>query len=444
MIIFAKNSFSRTCMNALVVLTILLSAFGNALAQSISSLDIDRGNSMLRAIKSDVEQNYYDPKFRGLDIEALFKQAKDRVNKAESNGQIFGIIALTLIEFNDSHLIFLPPQRAARIEYGWTAQMIGDKCFVVAVKPGSDADRRGLKEGDLVHFINDMKPSRNEFWKIRYLLNVLRPEPSLRVVVQSAGKEPRELKIEAKIEQTKKVTNLTDYEEVGRLEIQEQRDARLWRHRYIEMDDVFIWKMPQFDLTKAGVDDMVGKFRKRKALILDLRGNSGGYEETQLRLLGSFFENDVNVGDLITRKQTKPLIAKSIGNDAFKGQVIVLIDSDSASSSELLARVIQLEKRGTVIGDRSAGAVMQARHYSHTVGVETVTFYGVSVTSGDLTMTDGGRLEGAGVTPDEFVIPGQSDFAAGRDPVMARALALAGVNMSPDKARTLFPVEWKK
>jgi len=444
MIIFAKNSFSRTCMNALVVLTILLSAFGNALAQSISSLDIDRGNSMLRAIKSDVEQNYYDPKFRGLDIEALFKQAKDRVNKAESNGQIFGIIALTLIEFNDSHLIFLPPQRAARIEYGWTAQMIGDKCFVVAVKPGSDADRRGLKEGDLVHFINDMKPSRNEFWKIRYLLNVLRPEPSLRVVVQSAGKEPRELKIEAKIEQTKKVTNLTDYEEVGRLEIQEQRDARLWRHRYIEMDDVFIWKIPQFDLTKAGVDDMVGKFRKRKALILDLRGNSGGYEETQLRLLGSFFENDVNVGDLITRKQTKPLIAKSIGNDAFKGQVIVLIDSDSASSSELLARVIQLEKRGTVIGDRSAGAVMQARHYSHTVGVETVTFYGVSVTSGDLTMTDGGRLEGAGVTPDEFVIPGQSDFAAGRDPVMARALALAGVNMSPDKARTLFPVEWKK
>ena len=443
MIIFAKNSFSRTC-NATVVLTILLIAFGNTLAQSISSLDIDRGNSMLRAIKSDIEQNYYDPKFRGIDIEALFKQAKDRINKANSNGQIFGIIALTLIEFNDSHLLFHPPQRSARIEYGWTAQMIGDNCFVVAVKPGSDADLKGLKEGDLVHFINDMKPSRNDFWKIQYLLNVLRPEPSLRVVVQSVGKEPRELKIDAKIQQTKRVTDLTDYNEVVRLEIQEQRDARLWRHRYVEMDDLFIWKMPQFDLAKEGVNDVVGKFRKRKALILDLRGNGGGYEETLLRLLGSFFENDVKVGDLITRKQAKPMIAKSMANDGFKGQVIVLIDSNSASSSELLARVIQLQKRGTVIGDRSAGAVLRSRHYSHQVGLETVTFYGVSITDADLTMTDGGRLEGAGVTPDELLIPNQLDLAGGRDPVMARALALAGVNMSSEKARTLFPVEWKK
>ncbi len=197
MIIFAKNSLSRTCLNRTVVLTIVLTAFGNALAQSINSLDIDRGNSMRRAIKSDIEENYYDPRFRGLDIEALFKQAKDRINKADSNGQI-------------------------------------------------------------------------------------------------------------------------------------------------------------------------------------------------------------------------------------------------------LARVIQPEKRGTVIGDRSAGAVMRARHYSHTVGVETVTFYGVSVTNADMTMTDGRRLEGAGVTPDEFLIPGQLDLAAGRDPVMARALALAGVNVSSEKARTLFPVEWKK
>lgn len=439
-----KTSFSRTCVNAAVVLTILLTTFGNALAQAISSLDKDRGNSMLRAVKSDIEQNYYDPKFRGIDIEALFNQAKDRINKAESNGQIFGIIALTLIEFNDSHLIFIPPQRAARIEYGWTAQMIGDNCFVVAVKPGSDAERKGLKEGDLIHFINDMKPNRNEFWKIQYLLNILRPEPSLRVVVQSAGTKPRELEINAKVQQTKRLTDLTDYNEVMRLEIQEQRDARLFRHRYIEMDDVFIWKMPQFDLTKEGVDTMVGKFSKRKALILDLRGNGGGAEETQLRLIGSFFDKEVKVGDLIRRKQTKPLIAKSIGSDAFKGQIIVLIDSNSGSSSEMLARVIQLEKRGTVIGDHSAGAVMRARHYGHTVGIDTVTFYGVSVTDADLTMTDGGRLEGVGVTPDEFLIPNQLDLAAGRDPVMARALALVGVNMSSEKARMLFPVEWKK
>src|SRR6185295_7938024 len=98
------------------------------------------------------------------------------------------------------------------------------------------------------------------------------------------------------------------------------------------------------------------------------------------------------------RKETKPMLAKTRGDRIFKGKLVVLVDSTSGSSAEIFARTMQLEKRGTVIGDRTAGAVMRAIHSEHQLGADTVVFYGVSVTDADLIMSDGKSLERAGVT----------------------------------------------
>src|SRR5690242_240995 len=96
------------------------------------------------------------------------------------------------------------------------------------------------------------------------------------------------------------------------------------------------------------------------------------------------------------RKELKPMVANTRGDSGFKGRLIVLVDSDSASASEVLARVVQLEKRGTVIGDRTSGKVMRSRLYPHQIGLETVVFYGFSVTDADLVMSDGRGREGWG------------------------------------------------
>jgi hypothetical protein len=47
---------------------------------------------------------------------------------------------------------------------------------------------------------------------------------------------------------------------------------------------------------------------------------------------------------------------------------------------------------------------------------------------------DGGRLERVGVSPDEIVLPSPADLAAGRDPVLARAVALAGGTLTAEDA----------
>src|ERR1700730_17352498 len=78
-----------------------------------------------------------------------------------------------------------------------------------------------------------------------------------------------------------------------------------------------------------------------------------------------------------SRREMKPQVAKTRGDKTFKGQVVVLVDSRSASAAEIFARLLQLEKRGVVLGDHSAGAVMQSRNYPHEAGIDVVAFWGV-------------------------------------------------------------------
>lgn len=411
-------------------------------AQSMG-LQRDRGRDMLREIKSEIKKNYYDPTFRGLDIEAIFKEADELLKKADSAGQIYGIIARALLQFNDSHTFFIAPSRVARLDYGWTMEAVGDKCYISAVKPGSDAEKKGLKAGDLVLSVDEMNPTRDTLWMIQYLF-FLRPQPVSRFVVEGSDGQSRQLEVAAKVTQGKKVTDLTDYDEFMRLVLDEEKDARLRRHRYVEIDDVLIWKMPAFDLPADKVDEMMGKVKKHKAFILDLRGNGGGAEETLLRMIGNLFTQDIAVGDLTRRNEKRPLVAKTRGDSAYRGEVVVLTDSRSGSSSELLARIVQLEKRGRVLGDRSAGAVMRARHIPRQAGVDTVIFYAVSVTDADLIMKDGRSLERIGVTPDELLLPTAVDMYKHHDPVMARAAELVGLKLTPEQAGKMFPIEWRQ
>lgn len=427
----------------------LLTGWNASQAQTLNNVDRDRGRVMLRIIKDDIKKNYYDPLYHGIDIETRFKTGDEKIQTATSIGQVFGIIAQVLIDFEDSHLFFLPPSRTTRTDYGWQMQMVGDKCYVVAVKPGSDAETKGLKPGDEVISVDGFGVVRENLWKLRYLYYTLRPRAGVHVSARSPEGQQKELDVMAKVRQGKLRVDLTGMDggnDINDLLRDIENEDRLGRHRYYDWaeSDLFVWKMPAFDLDEGGVDDMMDKAKKRKSLILDLRGNPGGAETTLLRMIGYFTDHDLKLGDMKRRKETKPMLAKTRGDRVFKGKLVVLLDSNSGSSAEIFARAMQLEKRGTVIGDRSAGAVMRAVHSSHQLGADTVVFYGVSVTDADLIMTDGKSLERTGVTPDEILLPTAADLAAKRDPVLARAAQLAGYQLTSEKAGGLFPIEWRK
>jgi len=272
------------CQSGLLALLVLLCALAvisaaSGRAQTLTPIDRDRGHVILKTLKNEINKNYYDPNFHGIDLEARFKAANEKVDRATSIGQIFGIVAQTLMEFEDSHLFFYPPSRAARSDYGWQWKAIGEKCYVVAVKPDSDAEAKEMLPGDLVLAIDGFQPVRENVWKLDYLYNVLRPQPGMRVVVQHPNGKQHQIDLMAKVTELKRTVDLTrsDGSDLQALIRESENEDRMHRHRYYEVgDELIIWKMPLFDFEEQGVDDMMRKVRKHKSVVLDLRGNPGG------------------------------------------------------------------------------------------------------------------------------------------------------------------------
>lgn len=432
----------------------------------------DRGNEMLKAIKSDLKDNYYDITFHGMDLEARFKAAQEKIKTAPTDGQVNSIIAQVLVELNDSHTYFLPPGRLVSVDYGWRMQLIGDKCFVVSVKRGSDAAAKGLKVGDLVYSIDGYEPTRENFWKIEYSYFVLKPRTRTNIVITEPNGTLRTVEVTVKLslfghdlsaeglmeERAPKKSKDEEKKEKERKEEErkKQREERaLLEHpRYHEASkDLIICQLPEFILTDDEVDAVVKKISPYQNLILDLRGNPGGYVKALQRFVGYFFDHDIKIADRKGRRRNNLMIAKMRKEHQFKGRLVVLIDGDSASAAEIFARVVQLEKRGVVIGDRSSGKVMEGRRFPHVFDqtskammygyyiIASWNTYGTTITSADVIMADGKSIEHIGVTPNELLLPTGPDLAARRDPVLARAAAILGFEIDSKKAGSLFPSE---
>ncbi len=411
--------------------------------KDMSDEERNQVESMLSQISSDVPRHYYDPKLHGIDWSAKVSLAREKIKQEKSMNMAMAHIAAALDSLSDSHTYLIPPSRPYVLDRGWTVQMIGEKCFVTRVRPGGDAETRGVRPGDQLVAINGYRIGRENLHRIEYAFNILRPLPDLIVTLRGPQGTERKTPLEARFQKRTHAQDL-DANTMQNQWLIEEEWIREQRFRTAEYgDDLMIAKLPSFIIDHNEVNKLISMSQKHKALILDLRENPGGSVEVLKGILGGLFDHDIKICDRVTRGSTSPMLAKS-NHHHFEGKLVVLIDSKSSSASELLARVVQLEKRGTVVGDRSSGSVMEAKTYSYAAGLDMVTFYGASITDANLIMADGQSLEHMGVLPDEVTLAAADDLANGRDPVLAHAAELAGVRITPEAAGKIFPFEWPK
>jgi len=428
----------RTVVLGLMIVT----AASLAASQSLSRIDRERGHVMLRFLRQDLLDYYYDPGFHGVDIAARFNEADEKIDRAATLGQMFLAIGGALFDLGDAHTQFIPPPRTLRVEYGWEMAMIGDSCYVTAVRPGSDAAAKGLRAGDRIFSIDGSVPSRSSIHVLKSTMVDLDPRSAVSLRVQSYDGVMKDLEISTRRSERARVMNPAipaGRDNTGDNAIPEEPALAVHAPQVKRIgDSVVVWKLSRFDFSAKETGRVMEAIEGSGALILDLRNNPGGYITSLAALAGHFFDRDLTLFRARGRAADDSVVAYSSAT-RYRGKVVVLIDSRSGSSSEIFARMMQIYGRGVVIGDVSGGSVMEAMYRPHAVGADNVIVYGANITVAAITLPDGSPLEGRGVLPDEIVLPTPRDLALGLDPALSRATEIAGAPLDAWSAGELFP-----
>ena len=407
---------------------LLLAAILPSVRGDTASLQLEIARDMLQPVKQQIREEFYDPAFTGVDFDGVFRAAEQQLAGARSTSEVYAIVAQAVINLGDSHTRFAPPPRPVLVKYGWALQIIGQNINVQAVQPGSDAEKQGVKPNERVLAINGMSVNHDSLHVIRYLLVALNPQAEVRVQLQDGTGAVREVTFASEVKRL--ANNLTAQSvDLMRLTLEWESEQIKARSTFRDLGPgVLYWKLSSF----LDEDDVSAGLRKCKGyehVIMDLRGNPGGLQEAMLDAIGAFLGRKADIGSLRERQRTEKLTARSRHSIAAK--LYVLVDGGSSSAAEVFARAMQLEKRGVVLGDRSAGFVNQSRGFWLSSGPsDRLVPFGVTVTTAALLMSDGQPLEKVGVTPDVWLVPPPKDLAAGHDPVLATAAKMAGLSLT--------------
>jgi carboxyl-terminal processing protease len=155
-----------------------------------------------------------------------------------------------------------------------------------------------------------------------------------------------------------------------------------------------------------------------KGLVLDLRGNPGGYRDTAIMVASQFIAQGVIMREKYSDGHEEAYEAWA-GGLALDIPLVVLINQGSASASEIVAGAIQDAHRGALVGMKSygKGSVQNWHELEGDNGA-------VRVTIARWYTPDGRSIHELGITPDVVVEMTEEDVTAKRDPQLDKAVEL--------------------
>lgn len=417
---FNWRSLTRYGITGLQVVTIVcMAGFVPIVQAGDDKFERGRMGDILDVVVKDIQKNFYDPNLKGVDWKTIVERAHQRIRQADHLGDMLAAIASVPYQLYDSHTYFIPPGRSAKVDYGFEAEPFATNILVYKLRKDGPAVKAGLQLGDKIVGLDGFQVKRENFFVMTRYFEFLNPTAEMDLEVLRGSEPVRTIKIPAKVEQRGK-NYLMDYNAIRR-EIDAQEP--IYKHQDYEGNVGYI-KLRAFLLRPGDVDSMMSKVKKSSAVIIDVRRNSGGAIETLIALSGCFTEQPYEMAKTIGREKTVTLTVKP-AHPRISAPVFVLVDSGSASASEMFSRDLQIRKKATVIGDTSGGRVNEARIFWEKVGAFDMVGFGTEIAVSRVVMENGEELENRGVTPDVFCVPTAEDLHQEKDPCLDRALELA-------------------
>lgn len=265
---------------------------------------------------------------------------------------------------------------------------------VLRTLPDNPARKVGILAGDIFYKVNG-----EEVWELTSdeIGQKVRGEPGTEVAV-SMVRDGEEIEFTMTRETINNVSEYVDYD-----------------------GDTAIITLTRFDDdTGRLVQKEAAGFAEKgiKKIILDLRGNGGGYVSAAQDLLSLWIDGQkiyeqksVHFGDTVTNANSGKALLKDM-------ETVVLVNGSTASASEIVAGALQDYGLATVVGEKTYGKGVVQSLFELSGGTT------LKVTTAEWYTPKDRSINGEGITPDIVVERTYEDINAMRDPQMEKAKAL--------------------
>lgn len=355
------------------------------------------GDLLERVIRV-LERDFYDRPFRRGRLEALADRSRPAARSADSAAREREVVRDFLGEIPTSHLALISRdsyeammdelRNRAHPTFGFGLVELDGRYFVSGLLEGGAAERAGLLRGDRVVRVDGV-PARSSERLDWPTDDAALPDPPAHRLRCSEG-EVVTLVIEREPGRLYRIRVRSELDSGIRAAA---RSASVFERAGRRIGYIHFWYMHYRGPAELLRDRLEDRFADCDALVLDLRGRGGSTETV-----------DAILTELVRSRRS------------FGGPVVALIDRGTRSAKEILAHELRERRLATLVGERTAGAVIPATFRD--VGSGAVLMF-PAFSLGRYTE----KLEGRGVAPD-VLVRDSLPYARGADPILEAALDL--------------------
>ena len=405
----------------LLAILLLLALATPGVAQTPAAQPTDARRESFDIVWRTVKEKHFDPSFGGVDWDRVRQKYEPRLAKIKTDAELYNMLDEMLGELHQSHFGIIPPDAITAESresetggVGLDLRLIVDRAVITRADPESPAARAGLRSGFVITKVDDL-PVAQVVSRLRKAIE--RPAMAQlyierRVMAHINGKPATPVRLEY----------LDDHDQAHSASL--VREARKG-----EMSPAFGNLPPQYTefearrlagnigyirfyvfvmLVMPRIRAAVREMRDAPGLVIDLRGNPGGVGGMAIGIAGMLAAEQDSLGAMKMR-DGELKFRFSPQENAYTGKVVILVDGDSASTSEIFAAGLQELGRAVVVGERSLGAALPSVIQKLPTGA--LFQYAIA----DFKTPKGVLIEGRGVIPDLDVKRTRGALLAGHD-----------------------------